>query len=126
MEATSRELQEKQDGVAGPPRVLTSAVRQLESGVTGSELKGVRVEQSGSQMVTVFVPFDSSQDTIHVCGEVRPVPGRIIQSFEEDVSGEPSLSKAIPLREGRYQLQVFLKDMVTGAAQHATLDFTAD
>jgi GWxTD domain-containing protein len=126
VEATSRELQEKQDGAAAPPRVLTSAVRQLERGVTDSELKGVRVEQSGPQMVSVFVPFDSSQDNIHVFAEVRTVRGRIIQSFEEDVSGEPSLSRAIPLPAGRYQLQVFLKDMATGAAQHATLDFTVD
>jgi GWxTD domain-containing protein len=126
VEAASRELQQKQDEVAAPPQVLTSAVRQWESGVSGSELKGVRVEQSGPQMVSVFVPFDSSQDTIHVFGEVRTVRGRIIQWFESDVSGQLSLSRAIPLPAGRYQLQVVLKNLTTGAAQQCALEFTVD
>ena len=92
---------------------------QLEAAIgPGSSVRILR-------MVTVFVPLSATTGNSHVYGQVT-AHDRIVQSFENDVSGGPSTKRSFPLRPGTYHLTVVVKNMATGTSQPSELDFTVD
>jgi hypothetical protein len=51
----------------------------------------------------------------------------MVQTFENDVPGQPALAHVIPLAAGSYHLLVTVKNQATGAsARSSELDFTVD
>jgi hypothetical protein len=86
----------------------------------------VRIAQSAGKMVTVLVPLGASRDNFHVFGEVTTPTRRVVATFEEAVTGQPAVAKALPMRAGTYHMVVAVKNMATGAARTSALDFTVE
>jgi hypothetical protein len=104
----------------------------MAAGLTPSQLETaigpgatVRVEGAASQLVTVVVPLGSTRDQFHVLGEVT-VNQKIVQAFEDDVNGQQSIAKMLPLRPGSYHLKVDVKNIATGVTKTSTLDFNVE
>jgi hypothetical protein len=118
------------------------AGKTMAAGLTPAQLEGslakrlgplsnsqVRIEQSASQdtqPVTFLVPLDASEEHSHVFGQVTNSGGRVVQSFEADVSGQPAVAKVMLMRAGTYRLKVIVKNEGTGVIRTAALDFTVD
>jgi GWxTD domain-containing protein len=106
----------------------------LDSRLGGRPGSQVRIEQPVSQdrrQVTVQVPLDASEH-VHVFGEVTTLAGRVVQSFDKDISAQPAAAKVLPLRmvlplrAGTYRLVVVVKDMATGRTQNSESQFTME
>ena len=97
---------------------------QLEAAIGGGAT--VRIFKSATQVVTVLVPLATARDRFHVFGEVTVANRKIVQVFENSISGQPAVAKAMPLRAGSYHLKVVVENVTSGVTHKSDLDFTVD
>jgi ACT domain-containing protein len=133
LSAAERRMETRVTVAADGKIALNGAGEFMAAGLTPSQLEAairpnatVRIEQSAGQMVTVLVPLGGSKGNFHVFGEMTTPNHRVVQSFEEDVTGQPAVAKAVPLRAGSYHMVVVVKNTATGAQSSSALDFTVD
>lgn len=89
-----------------------------------SQIRNPSVQILG--LVTIHVPLDASANWSHVFGRVATASGKLVQSFESSVPGQPALAHVVPLAAGTYHLTVVVKNQATGATRQSDLDFTVD
>jgi GWxTD domain-containing protein len=82
--------------------------------------------EKANRVAIILVQLGRSKDEWHILGEVTTGSRRVVQSFEQDVSGEPALAKAVLMSPGAYQIKVVAKNKATGAERRKELDFTVD